>query len=146
MLDRLWAGWRAPYLSDGDDQRSVDVVEGLTLFESIEQSGLGDDRTFVVHRGPTCFVLCNAFPYTSGHLMVLPRRAVTELEDLTDAEHTELFASVRDAVVAVKAAYRPDGVNVGANLGAAAGAGVPDHLHVHVVPRWRQMMLPGIAA
>jgi ATP adenylyltransferase len=108
-----------------------------TLFESIEQSGLPDEETFVVWRGDRVFVLLNAFPYTSGHVMVLPRRAVAELEELTPDEHTELWDTVRDAVVAVKTAYRPQGVNVGINLGAAAGAGVPDHLHVHVLPRWR---------
>jgi ATP adenylyltransferase len=72
----------------------------------------------------------------SGHLLVMPFREVPELEDLTPEEHTELWAAVRDAVVAVKAAYRPEGVNLGMNLGRPAGAGVPGHLHVHVLPRW----------
>ena len=81
--------------------------------------------------------LLNAFPYTSGHVMVLPLRAVPELELLDDDEHAELWRGVRAAVRAVKAAYNPDGVNVGVNLGVAAGAGVPDHLHVHVLPRWQ---------
>jgi ATP adenylyltransferase len=68
--------------------------------------------------------------------MVLPNRAVAAIEDLDDTEHTELWATVRDATVALKEAYRPDGVNIGVNLGRGAGAGVPDHLHVHVLPRW----------
>ncbi|MCB0976984.1 MAG: HIT domain-containing protein, partial [Acidimicrobiales bacterium] len=78
----------------------------------------------------------NAFPYGSGHLMVLPQRAVPDLADLTPTESAELWAGVNDAVVAIRSAYRPDGVNVGMNLGAGAGAGVPDHLHVHCLPRW----------
>ena len=78
----------------------------------------------------------NLYPYTSGHLMVMPLRHVGELEALTDDERDELWASVTRAVSAVKAVYAPDGVNVGINLGRAAGAGVPGHLHVHVVPRW----------
>lgn len=137
MLDRLWAGWRIPYIEQGDDQRTASRSPGLSLFESIEQSGLGDDETYVVWRGTACFAMLNAFPYTSGHLMVLPKQAIAELEDLGPAEHDELWAAVRDAVVAVKAAFRCEGVNVGVNLGAAAGAGVPGHLHVHVLPRWR---------
>jgi ATP adenylyltransferase len=90
----------------------------------------------VLWRGRRCFALLNAYPYGSGHLMVLPKRAVADLESLEPDEHIELFAGVRDAVIAVKAAYRPQGVNVGINLGTAAGAGVPGHVHVHVLPRW----------
>jgi ATP adenylyltransferase len=135
-LDRLWAGWRIPYLEQGDDVRTAPLVPGLSLFESIEQSGLPDAETYVLWRGARCFSILNAYPYGSGHLMVLPKRAVADLEALDAEEHTELWAAVRDAVIAVKAAYRPQGVNVGINLGQAAGAGVPGHLHVHVLPRW----------
>ena len=74
------------------------VPEGSTLFEAIEQSGLDDSETFIIHRGPTCFALLNAYPYTSGHLIVLPRRAVPALAGLTDGEHDELWATVRDAL------------------------------------------------
>jgi ATP adenylyltransferase len=81
-------------------------------------------------------VILNRFPYGSGHLLVMPYREVAELAALTDDEHTELWTLVRTAVAAVTSAYQPDGVNVGANLGEAAGAGVPGHLHVHVLPRW----------
>jgi len=137
-IDHLWAGWRSAYLeavtsggvsgggSDGDG----------SLFERILTSGLPDEEAYVVHRGPLCSSLLNAYPYTSGHLLVLPNRPVAHLEDLTDDEHAALWAEVRDAVAAIKAAYACDGVNVGMNLGRAAGAGVPDHLHAHVLPRW----------
>lgn len=136
MIERLWAGWRIPYIEQDDEARTASRTPGRSLFESIEQSDLPDDETYVLWRGVTCFALLNAYPYGSGHLMVLPKRAVADLEALTAAEHDELWAGVRDAVVAVKAAYRPQGVNVGINLGQAAGAGVPGHLHVHVLPRW----------
>ena len=136
MIERLWAGWRIPYLEQDDDQRTASRTVGLSLFEGIEQSGLPDEQTYVLWRGSRCFALLNAYPYGSGHLMVLPKRAVADLEALEPDEHTELFAGVRDAVIAVKGAYRPQGVNVGINLGTAAGAGVPGHLHVHVLPRW----------
>jgi diadenosine tetraphosphate (Ap4A) HIT family hydrolase len=137
MLDRLWAGWRIPYIEQGDGATAAAADPQRSLFEGIEQSGLPDAETFVLWRGATCFALLNAYPYTSGHVMVLPKRAVAELEDLDPDEHVELWGAVRDAVVAVKGAYRADGINVGLNLGAAAGAGVPGHLHVHVLPRWR---------
>lgn len=134
-LDHLWAGWRRSYIAGmTDDPAPLRPDATGSLFERI--LALPDDEGMVVHRGERCAALLNAYPYSNGHLLVVPLRAVAELEDLDDDEHQELWATVRDAVTALRAAYSPEGVNVGANLGAAAGAGVPDHLHVHVVPRW----------
>jgi ATP adenylyltransferase len=135
MVDQLWAGWRLAYIEASDGPR-IEVPPGMTLFEALLASERPDDETFIVWRGEHCFAVLNAYPYTSGHLMVLPKRPVAALTDLTPDEHTELWAGVRDAVQAVETAYGPDGVNVGANLGKGAGAGVPDHLHIHVLPRW----------
>ncbi len=87
-------------------------------------------------RGETTFAILNRYPYTSGHVLVMPYREVGDLETLTAAEHTELFATIVTTVTAIKTAYSPQGVNVGFNLGEAAGAGVPTHLHGHVLPRW----------
>ena len=136
QMARLWAGWRIPYILADDDERSKGHVDGRTLFEGIEQSGLGDEVTYVLWRGQHCFALLNAYPYTSGHLMVVPKKAAKNLEDLDPGTFTELWEGVRTAVEVVKSEYQPEGVNVGLNLGRASGAGVPDHLHVHVVPRW----------
>ena len=122
-------------LGHDEGRKATDAGE-QTLFEAIEACGLPDEETFVVHRGPKCLALLNAYPYTSGHLLVVPRRAVAALAELTEDEHAALWSTVRDAVTAVEAAYSPGGVNVGLNQGAAAGAGVPGHLHVHVLPRW----------
>lgn len=137
-LARLWAGWRADYIAristDGAELRADG--DGLSLFERILSSDRPDDETFVVRRGSRVAVLLNAYPYGSGHLLVLPTRAVADLADLDADEATELWSAVTEAVAAVRRAYQPDGVNVGLNLGTAAGAGVPDHLHVHVLPRW----------
>lgn len=136
-LDRLWAGWRSSYVAaHADGTADARVTEGGSVFTRILASGLPDAETHIVHRGTSCFVILNRFPYGSGHLLVMPLREVAALDSLTDEEHTELWSTVRDAVAAVTAAYSPDGVNVGANLGEAAGAGVPGHVHVHVLPRW----------
>ena len=105
------------------------------VFCRILTADLPDDETVVVWRGDRCAALLNAYPYTSGHLMVMPARHVGELEELGD-EAVELWAAVTVGVRALKAAYRPEGINVGANLGRAAGAGVPGHFHVHLLPRW----------
>lgn len=133
-LDRLWAAWRGAYVG-GADPEGPPPGEG-SVFSRILASGLADDETHVVHRGAAVFAILNRYPYGSGHLLVLPYREVADLEALTGDEHGELWATVVDGVRAVKTAYRPDGVNVGANLGQAAGAGVPGHVHVHVLPRW----------
>ncbi|MET0729082.1 MAG: HIT domain-containing protein [Acidimicrobiales bacterium] len=140
-LDHLWATWRSAYVGRIVDSRtlpSADQAAGRSLFERILAGAdeEGDEIAGVLWRGDSCFALLNLYPYTAGHLMVLPRRAVAELETLTDEEHAELWGAVRDAVVALKGAFGCDAVNVGLNLGAAAGGSQSDHLHVHCVPRW----------
>jgi diadenosine tetraphosphate (Ap4A) HIT family hydrolase len=134
-LEHLWAGWRARYVAGADDGPNVPAGEG-SVFTRILASDLSDDTTHIVWRGEHVFSILNAFPYTSGHLMVMPYREVADLERLTAEESAELWAGVNMAVLAVKSAYRPEGVNVGMNLGRAGGAGVPTHLHCHVLPRW----------
>jgi diadenosine tetraphosphate (Ap4A) HIT family hydrolase len=137
FMARMWAGWRLPYVSSNEDTRVQELPEGVSMFEGIFRADLPDESSYILWRGETCFALMNAFPYTTGHLMVLPQRAVADLDGLSAAEYTELWQGVRSAVAALNAAFHPQGVNVGLNLGAAAGAGFPDHLHVHCVPRWR---------
>lgn len=138
-LDHLWATWRSNYVTGVTDSRtapSPEEADGRSLFERI-LAAPGDDREkHIVVRGPRTFVILNRFPYTVGHLMVLPLRAVADLEDLTEEEHSELWATVTKAVAALKAGLNCEGVNVGLNLGASAGGSQSDHLHVHCVPRW----------
>ncbi len=133
QLDRIWNGWRSQYVNDAGARGAG--APG-SVFTQILASGLDDEITHIVHRGAKTFAILNAFPYTSGHLMVLPYREVATLEDLTVEEAAELWPTVTDAVKAVKAAYSPGGVNVGINMGRAAGGSISEHLHVHVVPRW----------
>lgn len=136
MLERIWSGWRSAYVVDAPS-RSVDESAGAgSVFAQILQSGEPDAATHIIHRGATCFAICNLFPYTSGHLLVVPYREVPDLEDLTAEETADLWATVTAAVGVIRSVYRPDGLNVGLNLGRPAGGSIPDHLHVHVVPRW----------
>jgi diadenosine tetraphosphate (Ap4A) HIT family hydrolase len=139
-LDQLWATWRSVYVTGAAESRRFvpggEPDDGSTLFERILRSGGPDDETFIVARGEHCFVILNRFPYTSGHLMVLPNRGVPDLSDLTADEFSELWEMVRDAAAMLRSALRCDAVNVGINLGAAAGGSQTDHLHVHCVPRW----------
>lgn len=106
------------------------------VFCAIAGSEEGDEARRVLWSGERSLVVMNAFPYASGHLLVMPRRHICDLEALDAEESAELWAATRDAVVALKAAYGPDGMNLGANLGRAGGAGIPGHLHLHVLPRW----------
>jgi ATP adenylyltransferase len=132
-LDRLWAGWRTTYI-DGVANQEPDDARDRCLFERL--AAAPDDDALVLARNEHAFAVMNAYPYTSGHLMVVPLRHESTLADLSREEATAVMALVQDANAAVMAAYRPDGLNVGANIGRAAGAGVPGHVHVHVLPRW----------
>lgn len=136
-LERLWAGWRSDYMQSVTGKPPSHAV-GDCVFCEILASGKPDDETHIIWRDPAgvAIAILNAYPYTSGHLMVMPTRHVADLERLEPAETAALWATLSSAVVALKAAYGPDGINIGANLGKSAGAGVPGHFHMHAVPRW----------
>jgi ATP adenylyltransferase len=128
-LERLWAGWRSEYVE------GAATAEGC-VFCRILASDEPGDKTYIVRRDAVCAVVLNAYPYASGHLLVMPVRHVSDLEELDDDEAGGMWRELADSVRALKAAYTPDGLNVGANLGRSAGAGVPGHFHMHCVPRW----------
>jgi ATP adenylyltransferase len=128
----MWNGWRAQYVQRDSHGKHSDE----SVFTEILKSNRSDEETFIVHRGETCFVIMNAFPYSSGHVLVIPYREVPDLELLTPQETGEIWATVTKAVQVLKAEYKPQGMNVGINLGHAAGGSVAQHLHIHIVPRW----------
>ncbi len=132
-LARLWAGWRLPYLESDATDGGEDAP---CVFCRILESEEPPEKTYVVWRDERCAVVLNAFPYTSGHLMVMPVPHHADVEDLDGNEAFHLWQVVASAVRALRAAYSPEGLNIGVNLGRAAGAGVPGHFHVHCVPRW----------
>ena len=124
----LWAPWRMAYITRAHE------MEGC-LFCRLHQEGR-DEENKVIYRSRTCYVVLNIYPYNTGHVMVAPYRHVACPSELTDEELLDLWKTVGLAIKAIKEAYRPHGFNIGMNLGRVAGAGVEDHLHVHVVPRW----------
>jgi diadenosine tetraphosphate (Ap4A) HIT family hydrolase len=135
-LERLWSPWRNAYVTSGGAVGEVPGDATASVFSRILASGLPDNETHIVWRGEYCFAILNAFPYTSGHVMLLPYRQVADLEALTPEETVELWSAVTTTTTAIKRAYRPDGLNVGINLGRAAGGSITEHIHVHVLPRW----------
>lgn len=126
-LERLWTPWRLAYVSGGGES-------GGCVFCDAPQAD--DAAPLMVFRGVTCFVILNLFPYNNAHLLLVPNRHVATLADATAAELAELMTLARVAELAITEAYAPHGMNMGINLGKPAGAGVPGHLHMHVVPRW----------
>jgi ATP adenylyltransferase len=127
VTKQLWAPWRFEYIQSADEQ------EGCVFCLADEGD---DEERLVVHRGASAFVLLNKFPYSSGHLMIAPRRHVGELGALEDSEALEIHHLARQGIAVLRDVYSPEGFNLGWNLGRAAGAGVVDHVHLHVVPRW----------
>lgn len=127
-MERLWTPWRMSYIKGADSAESCFLCDAPELDD--------DGRTYILARGKKAFVILNIFPYNTGHVMVAPYRHVADLESLGAEEGLEGFALLRTSVEALKEAFEPQGFNIGMNLGRVAGAGVPDHLHFHVVPRW----------
>lgn len=128
-MERLWTPWRLAYVTGVND------AHACVFCAACEADATAAD-SLVVYRSATCFVVLNLYPYNNGHLMVVPSRHVASLDALTSGERAELMEVTRLAELALTEAYHPHGLNVGINLGKAAGAGVLDHLHVHLVPRW----------
>ena len=131
-LQRLWTPHRMSYIVESPVRR--DPSQPNQPFTDIPM--LSDEDGLVIARGDLVYAVLNLYPYNPGHLMVVPYRRVSELEDLTDAETAELMAFVQKAIRVMKSVSRPDGFNVGLNLGKSAGGSLAEHLHMHVVPRW----------
>jgi len=129
-MEHLHAPWRIEYILAPKPPPSEE-----SLFTRI--GGASDDvANHVLARAKTCFAVLNTYPYNGGHLMVVPYRQTADLNDLTPSELTDLMLLVRRCVNALTRTMKPDGFNLGVNLGLVAGAGVADHLHIHIVPRW----------
>ena len=126
-MEHLWSPWRLAYITGAGASADCVFCNALTDPEA---------DSLVVFRGKTCFVILNLFPYNNGHLMVIPNRHMGSLASATPDELSELIALTRVAEIALTEAYAPHGINMGINIGKPAGAGILDHVHMHVVPRW----------
>jgi ATP adenylyltransferase len=124
--ERLWAPWRLQYIKG--------EKPGECIF--CAKPALDDEAALIVRRGDRCFVMLNAYPYTSGHVMVAPYEHVGDLTAVDEPTALELMTLSQESLRAIGATYGPEGFNLGANLGTVAGAGIAEHLHLHVVPRW----------
>jgi ATP adenylyltransferase len=127
-LDRLWNPWRYQYVSKENRP-------GGCIFCDLPKEP-DDEATLIIHRARFNYIILNRYPYTTGHLMVVPFQHTDSLQAIDDATAEELFALVRLADLKLRGVYRPKGMNVGMNLGEAAGAGIAEHIHMHVLPRW----------
>ena len=125
-MDRLWSPWRLAYVTASHAPTDCIFCD----------AGSHPEAELVLLRGDHCFVILNLYPYNNGHLMVVPNRHISALADLSPDEQAALMATTRLAEMALTEAYHPQGINVGINLGKAAGAGIENHLHIHLVPRW----------
>ena len=126
-MDTLWAPWRMEYILAEKPDECIFCVKPQEK---------NDKKNLIVARGDTCYVIMNYYPYNNGHLMVVPYRHLSELHALSRDEHREMMQLLTDSVEVLKTALNPHGFNIGMNLGKAAGAGIEDHLHMHIVPRW----------
>jgi len=127
MPERLWAPWRFTYLDSEEEP-------GCFFVELPKQNA--DRENKILFRGKTAFVILNAYPYTNGHVMVAPYRHTAQMHELSDEELLEINQLIARCLSWITQAYKPDGFNIGVNLGVAGGAGVPSHIHWHIVPRW----------
>ena len=129
-MDYLWTPWRYQYISQAIAGKQPDCI-------FCDAAARRDDQvTLVVHRGVSCFAILNRYPYTSGHVMIVPYAHVAELSLCEAATLTEMMRLAQRLEAALKTLYKPDGMNIGMNLGRAAGAGIAGHLHLHGLPRW----------
>jgi ATP adenylyltransferase len=126
FMDRLWSPWRLPYVTE------TARATGCVFCEAPQ----GEQASLIVFRGATCYVILNLYPYNNGHVMVVPNRHIASLAAATHEELCELIELTRRSEIVLGEAYNPHGLNMGINLGKPAGAGVLDHVHMHIVPRW----------
>ena len=132
-MKRIWSPWRSKYI---EGFKNPATKKGKKSLFSVAHGARDDDRHMIVWRGEYCFVIMNLYPYNSGHLMIVPYRQTPDFEDLSAEEMAEIMATAKRAMKALHEIMKPQGFNFGANIGRVSGAGIDDHVHFHIVPRW----------
>jgi len=137
-VDRLWTPWRYQYITGESGEKSGGNSSSSTscIFCTLPQDPAQDERNLILHRARYNFIVLNLYPYTSGHLLIIPYEHASELDSASKETTDELMDLTKRAQTVLRAAYQPDGFNLGMNLGRAAGAGVAAHVHLHIMPRW----------
>ena len=130
-MQNLWSPWRSQYIKGVED-----TSNGCFFCNGIQKNGEFDSDSLIVYRNERCFVILNRFPYNSGHIMVVPKIHSGDLLSIEQETMNEIMATIQLSVKALTKVYNPHAFNIGANIGKVAGAGVPDHIHFHIVPRW----------
>jgi ATP adenylyltransferase len=133
-MDRLWSPWRYDYIKSGSNEQAGDSQS--CVFCSLQQNPADDEKNFIVHRASHNFVVLNLYPYISGHLLIVPYAHLGELDAAPKETTDELMDLSKRCQRILREAYRPHGFNLGMNLGRSAGAGVAEHIHLHIMPRW----------
>jgi ATP adenylyltransferase len=126
-MENMWAPWRMEYVSTGT------ITEGC-VFCNVQKEE--DKKNHIVYRGKYCYVILNKFPYNNGHIMVVPQRHTNDLLDLSDEEQAECNMLINKSILALRKVFNPHAINIGLNMGKAAGAGIEEHIHYHILPRW----------
>ena len=134
-MQRIWSPWRSQHLKHWNCSVEEEKA-GESLFTRLVREKT-DEKNLIVWRGDTVFVIMNLYPYNNGHLMIVPYRQVADYEELTPNEQAEIARAIASCIRWLKKTLKPEGFNIGMNIGLAGGAGIPDHLHVHIVPRWQ---------
>ena len=132
-MDRLWSPWRYEYIASGE---SANQESSGCIFCQLRDDPDKDEANFVIHRANYNLIVLNIYPYISGHLLVVPYEHVAELDAATKETTDELMDLTKRSQTALRDAYQPTGFNIGMNLGRSAGAGIVDHIHIHILPRW----------
>lgn len=127
-MDYLWTPWRYAYVS------TAEKATGCVFCHAVKAGD--DEKMLIVHRGEQCFIILNAYPYTPGHVLIVPYAHLDELQKLSAEAATEMMAFSQKMETVLRELYHPDGINLGMNIGKAAGAGIAGHIHMHVLPRW----------
>ncbi len=134
-MDVLWSPWRSKYIDSFKEEEKEPGSGSCFLCNAVNRPQ-SVDAALVVEVREHCFAILNKYPYNNGHLLVVPNRHVAELEDLDEAELTAMMKLVKDGMAVIRQSCKPHGFNVGMNIGRVSGAGVPGHIHIHIVPRW----------
>jgi len=136
-MERIWSPWRSQYIDNlNDNDKKNKIEKKCFLCDAINSDGNSNKENLIVARREKCIIIMNKYPYNSGHTLIVPLRHIADFLELENEELVSIMNTIQEVVAAIKQLFNPHGFNIGINIGQSAGAGLPDHLHFHIVPRW----------